>query len=123
MQGIEDNDPSPVVREKLAQLAAGLPVDLRDRALQVFEALFGFKSDGGVPLEGEAFRRELRAATETWWRARFASVPTMLVFDDMHWSDAASVALLRELLPLVGEMPLVLMCVLRTERQAPTTQP
>src|SRR5579859_1171880 len=122
VQGIDDNDPAAVVREKLAQLASSLPDDLRDRALQVFEALFGFKREAGAPVEGEAFRRELRAATQAWWRARFASVPTMLVFDDMHWSDAASVALLRELLPLIGEMPLVLMCVLRTERQAPAWQ-
>jgi len=69
VQGIDDNDPSPVVREKLGQLAAGLPADQRERALPVFEALFGFKSEAGAALEGEAFRRALRAATEAWWRA------------------------------------------------------
>jgi class 3 adenylate cyclase/tetratricopeptide (TPR) repeat protein len=122
VQGIDDNDPAAVVREKLSALASGLPGDQVERTLQAFEALFGFKGEGSIPAEGDAFRRELRLATVAWWRARFASVPTILVFDDMHWSDAASVALLRELLPMIDEMPLVLMCVLRTERQAPAWQ-
>jgi tetratricopeptide (TPR) repeat protein len=89
----------------------------------VFEMLFSLENaGGGLPLEGEAFQRELHAAIEAWWRARFADRPTVLVFDDMHWGDAASIALLRELLPLTGEMPMVMLCVMRAERLAPAWQ-
>jgi tetratricopeptide (TPR) repeat protein len=82
--------------------------------------LFGLNSDnGGAPLEGETFKRELLEAVYQWWRARFSERPTVLVFDDMHWCDAASIELLRELMPLTGEIGLVMICALRAERQAP----
>ena len=123
VQGIDYTDSPATVREKLAELVAGLPEAGRDRARLVFEMLFSLESEGGrLPLEGEAFQRELRAAIEAWWHARFAAQPTVLVFDDMHWGDAASIALLRDLLPLSGEMPLVLLCVMRAERDAPAWQ-
>jgi adenylate cyclase len=73
-------------------------------------------------LEGESFKRELLEAMHEWWRVRFAKQPTVLVFDDMHWADTASVELLQQLFPLVEKMPLVLLCVLRAERQAPAWQ-
>jgi class 3 adenylate cyclase/tetratricopeptide (TPR) repeat protein len=118
--GIAPDDPPQVVREKLAALIRRLPEERRPRATQVFEALFGLESASAeLPLEGEAFKRELFEATGEWWRVRFADQSSVLVFDDMHWADAASVELLRYLLPLTEEMPLVLICVLRTERQAP----
>jgi predicted ATPase len=101
-------------------LVESLAGERRPRASQVFEALFGLESEnGGLPLEGEAFKRELFEAMREWWRARFSDRPTVLVFEDMHWSDAASIELLRHLLPLTEEIPLVLLCALRPERQSP----
>jgi tetratricopeptide (TPR) repeat protein len=112
-----------VVREKLAPLVASLPPPRRPRAQQAVEALFGLDgANGDFPLEGEAFRNELCELIEAWWRHSFAQQPTVLVFDDMHWADAASVKLLLQLLPLVDEMPLVLLFVLRAERHAPAWQ-
>ena len=124
VQGIDESDPPPVVRDKLAAQVAALPEHQRERARHVIEALFGLENadSGAALLEGETFRRELHAATEAWWRARFTDTPTVMVFDDMHWSDAASIGLLRQLLPLTGEIPLVVLCVMRTERQAPAWQ-
>jgi hypothetical protein len=55
-------------------------------------------------------------------RARFANQPTVLVFDDMHWCDAASIEMIRHLIALTDEIPLVLLCALRIERQAPAWQ-
>jgi tetratricopeptide (TPR) repeat protein len=53
------------------------------------------------------------------WRRRFAGRPTVLFFDDLHWSDPASIALLQHVLPLVEDMSLVFMCAFRPERDAP----
>jgi tetratricopeptide (TPR) repeat protein len=95
----------------------------RPRAAQLFHALFGLESENGRPrLDGEVFKRELFEVMEVWWRALFSERPTVLVFDDMHWCDSASIELLRQLLPLTGEIPLVLLCALRSERQAPAWQ-
>jgi class 3 adenylate cyclase len=121
--GLEPGDPPTVRRDKLAALAQGLPPERWPRAAQALEALFGLGShNGDLPLEGEAFRNELCELMEAWWRQRFGVQPTVLVFDDMHWADAASVKLLLQLLPLAGEMPLVLLFALRAERHAPAWQ-
>ena len=123
MMGVGSQAPLPAVQEQIAALAENLPKDRRPRARQVLEALFGIESeDDGLPIEGETFRKELVEAVRDWWRTRFSAHPIVMVFDDMHWSDAASIELLRQLLPLVGEIPLVLLCALRAERDAPAWQ-
>jgi tetratricopeptide (TPR) repeat protein len=45
-----------------------------------------------------------------------------LVFDDLHWSDPASIALLLHLLPLTEQVPLLILAVMRPENQAPGLQ-
>ena len=120
--GIGYDDSPQFVREKLAALVESFPADRRPRAQQIFQALFRLETENGAPLEGETFKRELAEVMREWWRARFARQPTVLVFDDMHWSDAASMELLRQLLSLTEEIPLVILCALRSERQSPAWQ-
>ncbi|MEP7359756.1 MAG: adenylate/guanylate cyclase domain-containing protein, partial [Anaerolineales bacterium] len=120
VHGIDHNASPAALRQQLAALVESLPPERRQRAGQVFEALFGLESEAGaLPLDGDNFKRELRDTMEAWWRVRFAGAPTVLAIDDMHWSDSASVELLRQLLPLAGELSLVLICIMRVERQAP----
>lgn len=120
VMGIAYDDPPLTIREKLTPLIDSLVEEGRPRANTLLDALFGLDNDnGGPPMEGEAFKRELFELVEAWLRAVFSDRPTVLVFDDMHWSDAASIELLVKLLPLTGEIPLVLLCALRSERQAP----
>jgi class 3 adenylate cyclase/tetratricopeptide (TPR) repeat protein len=121
--GIAYDDPPQIVRKKLAGLLESFPDERRPRAKQIFEALFALESESnGPPLDDETFRNELLVAMDEWWRVVFSKRPTVLVFDDMHWSDAASIDLLRQLLPLTGEIPLVLLCAMREERTAPAWQ-
>lgn len=123
VNGIAYDDPPPVIRERLATIVGSLAEERRPGASQVFEALFGLECEDSVtPLEGETFKQEMFTAMHTWWRVQFSNRPTVLVFDDMHWSDATSIELLRQLLPLTEEIPLVLICALRTERQSPAWQ-
>ncbi len=121
--GIAYDDPPQIVRKKLAGLVESFVEERRPRARQVFEALFALESEAnGPPLDDETFRQELLVAMDEWWRARFSDRPTVLVFDDMHWGDAPSIELLRQLLPLTGEIPLVLLCAMREERASPAWQ-
>ena len=48
-----------------------------------------------------------------------ASRPTVLVFEDLHWSDPTSLELLDNLMALTDRVPLMLMAVLRPVRQEP----
>jgi predicted ATPase/class 3 adenylate cyclase len=121
--GIEYHDAPVVLREKLSTLVEILDETRRSRALHVFEALFGLEiGNNGVPMDYETFKRELYEAMYLWWKARFSLQPAVLVFDDMHWCDAASAELLRHLLPHTGESPLVLLFAMRAERNAPAWQ-
>jgi class 3 adenylate cyclase/tetratricopeptide (TPR) repeat protein len=123
VSGIGYDDPPRMVQKKLTSLVESLPEARQSRAKQLFEALLGMGSDNGeLPLEGETFKRELLETTHEWWLTRFSERPTMLVFDDMHWSDAASIDLLTDLLPLTAEIGLVLIFAMRAERRAPAWQ-
>jgi class 3 adenylate cyclase/tetratricopeptide (TPR) repeat protein len=120
--GIDPNDPPQGIRQKITPLIGSLEAAGQTRAGQVFEALLGLRSDGLETLDAETFKQELLEAIRTWWRTNLAQQPTVLVFDDMHWIDSASVELLKNLLSLTEQVPLVLLCVMRAERQSPAWQ-
>ncbi len=123
MGGIEYNDAPTVLREKLGRLVENLDEARRSRALQVFEALFALETENkSIPMDDETFKSELYEAMYLWWKAQFSLQPAVLVFDDLHWCDRASAELLRKLLPLTGEIPLVLLFAMRAERSAPAWQ-
>jgi class 3 adenylate cyclase/tetratricopeptide (TPR) repeat protein len=120
MYQIAYDEPPEILREKLGSIVESLGEDRRTHAKQILSVIFGLESENGtLPLEGEAFKRELLAVMEEWLREHFKGRPAVLVFDDMHWSDAASIELLLHLLPLIGDLSLVLICAMRSERQAP----
>jgi predicted ATPase len=48
-----------------------------------------------------------------------AREPTVLVCEDVHWADQASVDLLTPLLPLIHELPVLLLLVARPDRDVP----
>ena len=48
-----------------------------------------------------------------------ARCPVVLVWEDVHWADSASVEALHQLMPLAGRLPLLLVITARPERHAP----
>jgi predicted ATPase len=118
--GIMQDDPEAAIREKLGAAAAMVSESDRGTALAAFEQLFGLTSGSG--LDGDAFQRELLDAMRAWWRRRFQDQPAVLVFDDLHWCDSASVSMLKELMQLAAEVPVVFLCAMRVERAAPAWQ-
>ena len=51
-------------------------------------------------------------------RAAVLRGPTVLVLEDLHWADAASTDVLLQVIPLVGEVPLLCVATTRPERDA-----
>ena len=51
-------------------------------------------------------------------RHLIGATPTVLVFDDLHWADAASLDLLQAVAGLVAELPFLLVALLRPDKQA-----
>ncbi|MGH2379051.1 MAG: AAA family ATPase [Candidatus Limnocylindria bacterium] len=87
----------------LAHLA-GLPL-APERAAQV------------TTLEMEAVKRYV-ASLHQLLRAMADRAPLVLVFEDVHWADAASVDVILQLMPLAHELPLLCVVTSRPERTA-----
>jgi adenylate cyclase len=67
-----------------------------------FARLLGLDGDADVEaLHPEAFRRGLHDAFAAWLQDLGAEQPTLLVLEDVHWADASSLALTRELAVLL----------------------
>ena len=118
MAGIVDGEAADSVRRKVDEQIALVPKEGQERMTAVFGGLLGLSTE----LEGEAFKGELFDSMPVFFRSHFATTPSILVLDDIHWSDSASVDLLLHLLPLVRELPLQLICVLRADRESPGWQ-
>jgi class 3 adenylate cyclase/predicted ATPase len=120
LNGISHNDTPSELREKLSLIASTAPPEEKSRSVSALEALFGLASkNGDPPLEGEAFKRALFNVMPALWRQQFADQPTIIVFDDLQWSDPASIDLLHDLLPLTEELAIIFLCIFRPNQDAP----
>ena len=78
------------------QLVASLPVEVRSELAHVMPSLADFASDGPPVVQDERYRTH-RAVRELLERLAVRGT-LVLVLDDVHWADAASVELLTALL-------------------------
>jgi class 3 adenylate cyclase len=69
--------------------------------------------EGLAELSPGGKQRFLVQAIGALLRARCASAPLLLVLDDLHWADPASLAVVEELLPVLPETRLVLLATYR----------
>ncbi len=120
ISGIRYDDAQRIVQKKIETLLTELPDEKRQTAKQVLETLFGLQKDNGhARLEGDTYKQELYEVMDAWVRSRFADQPTVLIFDDMHWGDAASVQLIEQLIQLTDVLPVVIICAMRVEHSTP----
>lgn len=120
LSGSSESDVPEVVCEKIVGLLEGVPVEQRERVRATFEVLLGAAPGGERNhLEGETFKRELFQVMESIWRNWATGSPVVLVFDDLQWADPASVELLLHLFRLTEEVPILFLCALRPDPQAP----
>jgi class 3 adenylate cyclase/tetratricopeptide (TPR) repeat protein len=118
--GADPADPPVRVRERLREACARLGI--ADELIPVIEALLAVATDeGGLgESDGDALLARIAAAVGVFLDAAIGArnTPHVLVFDDLHWSDASSVGLLERIAPLIATRPLLIVAVLRPERSA-----
>ncbi len=70
-------------------------------------------------LDGPALQMKYIAAYEKLLQATALATPTVIICEDAHWADAASVELGVQVMPIAAEAPLVIVFVMRPDRHAP----
>ena len=117
--GVEDVDPSEVIREKIARGLQHLEPDQLALCTAAAENLLAARVESDEPqLPAEAPKRELFEALLNAWREMASHTPIVMVFDDLHWADPASLELLLHLFQLTEEVPILLLCAFRPYRQS-----
>jgi len=97
---------------------------LRSDDLPFLDALLGVESEASLrlvrDLEGDALRQRIASAMRNYVGTLAQTVPAVLVFDDLHWADEASVELLLNVAELVEIAPLLVICLMRPDKAAPS---
>jgi class 3 adenylate cyclase/tetratricopeptide (TPR) repeat protein len=120
--GAREGEPPEVVRERLDRDPGS--GTMRSGDVQFLEVLLSIESDATLKavtsLEGDALVEHITEAIRGYLRARAESMPTVIVLDDLHWADTASLDLLMNVAKLVGDLPLLIICLLRPDKDAPS---
>jgi class 3 adenylate cyclase/tetratricopeptide (TPR) repeat protein len=69
-------------------------------------------------LDDRTLHLQVLQAVSCFVQAWAQQTPLVLVFEDLHWADAASVELLGHLIPLTATVPLMLLWIIRPERSS-----
>lgn len=106
------------LRQQLAEL---LPVEVSDDILPYLASFLSWHLPEALAervtyLEGEALQRQVIRAVVTVLEALAVRQPMLLVFDDLHWADSASLALLERTLTLVDRSPILIALLYRPDR-------
>src|SRR5918994_1877823 len=118
--GAQEGDAPEVVREKLHNDSGcgAMPED----DSKYLEVVLSVESDATLKavaaLEGDALVDKITEAARCYLRARADLMPTVIVLDDLHWADSASLELLLNVAGLVENQPLLVICLPRPDKDA-----
>jgi len=70
-------------------------------------------------LDGQVLQQRITEAIQTYLSAVAAHNPLVMIWDDLHWADPSSLALLENLLPLTKRSPILFILVYRPMQQRP----
>jgi class 3 adenylate cyclase/tetratricopeptide (TPR) repeat protein len=118
---VMDTDSAEVARQRVvsaaADVLAGAGAERSHEAAETLAASIGLVAAD----RGDLSPHEVRAETSLAWRAFFsslaASVPTVVVVEDLHWADAAMLELLEEVADRATGA-LLMLCTARPELTA-----
>lgn len=111
----------------------------RDKLVELLFSLFGAEAPQYLPfiftlmamglsdeykqrvrhLDADAVKRQIYIAVRSLIRRQAENTPLCLIFEDVHWMDAASCELLESILDLVYELPVLIFIVGRPEETSP----
>ncbi len=118
---LEADDSLEVARQKLAAglHALGAPAAVADAIAPVLSYVLGVEEARPREFEPEQLRRQIALAARTLVERRLRQEPLLIVVDDLHWADAASVDLLRDVVDHLADRPLMMLLSHRPDARPP----
>ena len=97
--GVEPDDSLDVARQKLAAglSSLGAQAEIAQAITPVLSYLLGVEEARPRDLDPEQLKRQIALAARTLVERRLEQGPLLVIVDDFHWADTASVDLLRDI--------------------------
>lgn len=115
--GVAPEDTLEVARRKFASGLTALGVEAEETAVltPLLGHVLGLESGSGElgDIEPEQLKRQMFLVARTLFERRLQQGPLMLVVEDLHWADAASVELLRAMVDRLADRPIMLLLAYR----------
>jgi adenylate cyclase len=113
------DDSLDTARRKLAAglRSLGAPAEVAEEVVPVLSYLLGVEEGRSRDrdLDPEQLRRQIALAARTLVGQRLEQGPVLVIVEDLHWADAASVDLLRDIADHLAERPLMVLVSFRPE--------
>jgi class 3 adenylate cyclase/tetratricopeptide (TPR) repeat protein len=126
-----------IIRQSVDAHEDDSPVDVRDKLRYVcdcctlpggdipfLEAMLAVESEESLQIvmghQGDALIQRMVDATRGFLCGLAVEQPLAIVFDDLHWSDEASLNLLLSLADLTDTQPILFICMSRPEKTVPS---
>ena len=122
--GILEDDGEPESLAKLEAQVRPLFGDDSAEVLPYLASLLGLEVTGELAervryLDGAAMGPQILLSVRRLFERLAREGPVVLVIEDLHWIDESSTELIEHLLPLVREVPLLVVCVSRPDGEGP----
>jgi adenylate cyclase len=118
---VDQADSLDVARQKLADglRTLGARTEEADAIAPVLSYMLGVEDAKPVDVEPEQLQRQIMLAARVLLERRVAHGPLMIVVDDLHWADSASIELLRNVVDHLVDKPLMVLLSHRPEARTP----
>ena len=118
---VDQADSLDVARQKLTDglRALGARSDEAEAIAPVLSYMLGVEDAKPRDVEPEQLQRQIALAARALIERRVQHDPLMLVVDDLHWADSASVDLLRNVVDHLADKPLMVLLSHRPEARPP----
>jgi adenylate cyclase len=118
---VDPGDSLDVARQKLAAglRSLGAPAEVTQAIVPVLSYLLGVEEGRPRDLDPEQLRRQIALAARTLVERRLEQRPVLMVVEDLHWADAASVDLLQDIVEHLAERPLMMLASHRPDTPPP----
>ena len=118
---VEPGDALDVARHKLREVLRGLGAreDDVEAVAPVLGYVLGLEGDLVPDLDPEQLRRQILLAGRALIEWRLQHVPLLLVIEDAHWADSASLDLMRQVVDQLADRPLMLLLSHRPDARPP----